>query len=75
MSDRAVLAAEARELVDEYRHISSQRPSPPDLGVVGLALGRALAALESSGERDMPQVAAEIAAARRALERVRHRPE
>ena len=75
MSERAQLVAEAQELVDEYRHMVGRRPSPVDVEVVGFALGRALAALECRDEGDIPKAATEIALARRALERVRHRSE
>jgi hypothetical protein len=71
MKERAQFAAEAQELVVEYRHLAGLRPTPEDLEVVGFALGRALAALERPGDRELPRVAAEIAAARKALARVR----
>ena len=72
MPERADLVAEAQQLISQYRKIASRTPIPDDLHSVGLALGRALEALESQGARGALWRAEEkIAAARETLARVR----
>jgi hypothetical protein len=72
MPERSELVAEAQQLVELYREIANQTPTPQDLHSVGFALGRALEALERQGAREsLERAAAEIAAARETLARVR----
>jgi hypothetical protein len=72
MAGRADLIVEARELLDRYREVAAQTPTPEDLEEVGLALWNAVSALETQDALEtLEHAAAQIAAARETLDRVR----
>ena len=71
MPERADLVAEAQVLVDQYRDCANQVPNPPELEQVGIALGRALEALEHPDREAIARAQAELASARSVLAAVR----
>jgi hypothetical protein len=71
MRERADLVAEAQVLVDQYRICANTLPNPPELQHVGIALGRALEALEHQDGEAMTRAQVELAHARSTLAAVR----
>jgi hypothetical protein len=72
MPERSDLVSEAAELVDLYRSLAGQTPTPEGVESVGFAIGRALKDLDPRWTNEsLDRAARELAKARETLSRIR----
>jgi hypothetical protein len=73
MPDKTELVSLAERMVDLYRDVAGQTPTPEDIDTVGLALGRAPAALEDqqATRETLEHAALDLEAARATMARIR----